>query len=165
MADTTVKGVAALSTSQLNGKGLRVLIVHTRWNAAIVDELTAKSTETLKSYGVSAKDIVIRSVPGSFELPFSVQTLLGSGQFDAAIAIGVLIKGHTMHFEYIADATTNGLMRVGLDTGVPVIFGVLTCLTEEQAFMRAGIGRGADKGHNHGIDWAQAAIEMALLRK
>ncbi|KAJ2442984.1 lumazine synthase [Coemansia sp. RSA 2424] len=84
--------------------------------------------------------------------------------FDAAICIGVLIKGSTMHFEYIADATTNGIMRVGLETGVPVVFGVLTCLTEEQAMQRAGIGRGADKGHNHGTDWGSAAVEMALLR-
>ncbi|KAI7827200.1 6,7-dimethyl-8-ribityllumazine synthase-like protein [Kickxella alabastrina] len=86
------------------------------------------------------------------------------GPFDAAICIGVLIKGSTMHFEYIADAVSHGIMRVGLDTGVPTVFGVLTCLTDEQAMQRAGIGRGEDKGHNHGGDWGSAAVEMALLK-
>ena len=81
--------------------------------------------------------------------------------FDAVIAIGVLIKGHTMHFEYICDSVSNALMRVQLDTGVPVIFGVLTVLEEEQALLRAGIGRGIDKGHNHGEDWGEAAVEIA----
>ncbi|KAJ3218651.1 hypothetical protein HDU67_004704 [Dinochytrium kinnereticum] len=163
MADHTIKGVASLSASQLNGSSLRILIVHTRWNSTVVDELTSKAKSTLIEYGVKEDNIAIQSVPGAFELPFAVQSLLLSGNYHAAIAIGVLIKGHTMHFEYIADATTNGLMKVGLKTKTPVIFGVLTCLTEEQALQRAGIGRDGVKGHNHGIDWAQAAIEMALL--
>ena len=81
--------------------------------------------------------------------------------FDAVIAIGVLIKGATMHFEYICDSVSQGLMRVQLDTGVPVIFGVLTALTDDQALERAGLGRGDDKGHNHGEDWGLAAVEMA----
>jgi len=80
--------------------------------------------------------------------------------FDAVIAIGVLIKGATMHFEYISQSVSQALMRVQLDTGVPVIFGVLTCLTEEQALERAGIGRSV-RGHNHGEDWGSAAVEMA----
>ena len=81
--------------------------------------------------------------------------------FDAVIAIGVLIKGSTMHFEYICESVSHALMRVQLDTGVPVIFGVLTALTDDQALERAGIGRGENKGHNHGEDWASAAVEMA----
>lgn len=80
--------------------------------------------------------------------------------FDAVVAIGVLIKGATMHFEYIAESVSQALMRVQLDTGVPVIFGVLTALTEEQALERAGIGR-VKVGHNHGEDWGSAAVEMA----
>ena len=80
--------------------------------------------------------------------------------FDAVIAIGVLIKGATMHFEYISESVSHALMKVQLDTGVPVIFGVLTALTDEQALERAGIGGGANKGHNHGEDWGLAAIEM-----
>lgn len=78
---------------------------------------------------------------------------------DAVIGIGVLIKGSTMHFEYIADAACHGLMRVGLDAQTPVILGVLTCLTEDQALERAGAGRGEKKGHNHGSDWGVAALE------
>lgn len=78
--------------------------------------------------------------------------------FDAVIAIGVLIKGSTMHFEYICDSVSHGLMKVQLDTGVPVIFGVLTALTEEQALERAGL---ENEGHNHGEDWGLAAVEMA----
>lgn len=87
---------------------------------------------------------------------------MSTAPFDALIAIGVLIKGETMHFEYIADAVSRGLMRVGLDTGVPVIFGVLTVLNEEQAKARAGL---TDGGHNHGTDWGLAAVEMAVKRK
>jgi 6,7-dimethyl-8-ribityllumazine synthase len=83
--------------------------------------------------------------------------------FDAIIAIGVLIKGETMHFEYIADATSHGLMRVQLETGVPVVFGLLTLLTEEQGLERAGLGSG--KKHNHGEDWGSAAVELAIKRK
>lgn len=84
-----------------------------------------------------------------------------SQPFDAVIAIGVLIKGSTMHFEYICEAVTHGLMRVQLDSGVPVVFGVLTALTDDQALDRAGLGRGANgKGHNHGEDWGLAAVEM-----
>jgi 6,7-dimethyl-8-ribityllumazine synthase len=83
-----------------------------------------------------------------------------SQPFDAVIAIGVLIKGSTMHFEYICDAVSHGLMKVQLESNTPVIFGVLTALTEDQALERAGIGKGEDKGHNHGEDWGLAAIEM-----
>lgn len=85
-----------------------------------------------------------------------------STAFDALIAIGVLIKGDTMHFEYIADSVSHGLMRVQLDTGVPVIFGVLTVLSEDQAKARAGVTSG---GHNHGEDWGLAAVEMGGKRK
>jgi 6,7-dimethyl-8-ribityllumazine synthase len=82
--------------------------------------------------------------------------------FDAVIAIGVLIKGSTMHFEYICDSVSHALMRVQLDSGVPVIFGVLTALTEDQALERAGLGTGE---HNHGEDWGSAAVEMASLTR
>lgn len=82
------------------------------------------------------------------------------GPFDAVIAVGVLIKGSTMHFEYICDSVSHGLMKVQLDTGVPIIFGVLTALSDEQALERAGLGRGDHKGHNHGEDWGLAAVEM-----
>jgi 6,7-dimethyl-8-ribityllumazine synthase len=85
-----------------------------------------------------------------------------TGPFDAIIAIGVLIKGETMHFEYIAGSVSDGLMRVSLDTGVPVVFGVLTVLNDEQAKARAGLIEGS---HNHGEDWGLAAVEMGVKRK
>ncbi|KAJ1546724.1 hypothetical protein HK096_004782, partial [Nowakowskiella sp. JEL0078] len=137
---------------------------HTRWNLKIVEALLSGAVATLKAHNVTS--ITVHSIPGSYEIPFAAQTLLASGDYDVAILIGVLIKGSTMHFEYIADATTQGIMRVQLDSKIPCIFGVLTCLTDEQALSRAGIGGYDGKsGHNHGIDWGQAAIEMALLKK
>jgi 6,7-dimethyl-8-ribityllumazine synthase len=86
--------------------------------------------------------------------------------FDAIIAIGVLIKGETMHFEYIADAVSHGLMRLQLDGNIPIIFGLLTLLSEEQGLQRAGIGgSGGSDGHNHGEDWGSAAVELGIKRK
>lgn len=87
------------------------------------------------------------------------------GPFSAAVAIGVLIKGSTQHFEYISESVSHGLMRVQLDTGVPVIYGVLNCNTDEQALVRAGVGKGETKGHNHGEDWGAAAVELAVKTK
>jgi len=109
--------------------------------------------------GGSAGDLLGSSTADLTSLPTGSPS---TGAFDALIAIGVLIKGETMHFEYIADSVSQGLMRVGLDTGVPVIFGVLTVLNDEQAKARAGITAGS---HNHGEDWGLAAIEMAVKRK
>lgn len=86
--------------------------------------------------------------------------------FDAIIAIGVLIKGETMHFEYIADAVSHGLMRLQLEGNVPVIFGLLTLLSEEQGLNRAGIaGKAGNEGHNHGLDWGSAAVELGIKRR
>lgn len=163
--DATIKGLEPKTTGT-DGAGLRILIIHTRWNTAVVSKLVAGCTEQLLASGVASSDIHTVDVPGAYELPFAAKTLLSKGKYDACIPIGVLIKGSTMHFEYIADAVSNGLMRVGLDGNVPVIFGVLTCLTEEQALLRAGIKTtNSENAHNHGIDWANAAVEMALLSK
>ncbi|ROT36986.1 Lumazine synthase [Sodiomyces alkalinus F11] len=180
-----------------DGSGLRIGIVHARWNATIIEPLLTGAKDKLLACGVKESNIVVQSVPGSWELPIAVQRLFAASQiqhskggsesagdllasstadlaafsaaadntkasggpFDAIIAIGVLIKGETMHFEYIADTVSHGLMRVQLDTGVPVIFGVLTVLTDEQAEARAGI-----KGHNHGEDWGLAAVELGVKR-
>lgn len=201
--------------------GLRIGILHSRWNAPIISALVAGTQKALAEAGVLQSNIVIQSVPGSYELPYAAQRMYaasqassnasslvsaatdllmssggeaaatgdaaqGQGQqgpFDAIVAIGVLIKGSTMHFEYICDSVSHGLMRVQLDTGCPVIFGVLTCLTEEQAYTRAGMkgvgGAGAvkkseadeagltygERGHNHGEDWGKAAVEMGMKRR
>lgn len=120
--------------------------------------------KTIDSLGKCGAKFTVQSVPGCFELPFATKSLLlaANGKYHAAISIGVLIKGETMHFEYISSATTDALMRVGLDLCVPVIFGVLTCLDADQANERCGLGS-SEKKHNHGIDWGFAAVEMARL--
>jgi 6,7-dimethyl-8-ribityllumazine synthase len=121
---------------------------HVQAGATAIDLLGAQSFGT--GTPRSATPVPIMSIMNTQNRPF-----------DAVIAIGVLIKGATMHFEYISESVSQALMRVQIDTGVPVIFGVLTTLTEEQALERAGIGRPGNKGHNHGEDWGAAAVEMA----
>jgi 6,7-dimethyl-8-ribityllumazine synthase len=123
------------------------------------------AVEKLKLLNVSEENIIIESVPGSFELPFGTKKFVDKYKklgkpLDAVIPIGVLIKGSTMHFEYICDSVTHQLMRLNFELGLPVIFGVLTCLTDEQAEARAGLIEG--KMHNHGEDWGAAAVEMAV---
>lgn len=121
----------------------------------------ASATDLLGGLGISTPRSVT-PVAGSAAVTTALPILTPHNRpFDAVIAIGVLIKGSTMHFEYICETVSHALMRVQLDSGVPVIFGVLTALTEDQALERAGIGRGVDKGHNHGEDWGAAAVEMA----
>ncbi|KAJ3228488.1 hypothetical protein HK099_000043 [Clydaea vesicula] len=149
-----VKGV--IPSSDLNGENLKVLIVHTRWNSEIVNELVKGAVETLLSNKVKPDNILLHSVPGAYELPFATKKLCKLLKPDSAISIGVLIKGSTMHFEYISEAVSHGLMNVGLELEIPVIFGLLTLLNEQQAGM-------TPDGHNHGIDWGQAAIEMAQI--
>jgi 6,7-dimethyl-8-ribityllumazine synthase len=138
--------------------GFRFAIVVSRFNPEITDGLLAGARDTLAEAEVRTEDIVVVRVPGAFELPLTAQRLAESGRFDAVICLGCLIKGDTMHFEYIADAAAHGLMEAGLTTGVPVTFGVLTTLTDEQAQVRSRAGDG-----NKGREAAQAAVEMATL--
>ena len=160
--DIKQHALAALSSRKTDGKGLRVAIVHTQWNAEVVNSLVLAAQTELWSAGVAPSDVVIVAVSGAYELPYAANRLILSQKLDAVICIGCLIKGDTMHFEYICDAVSQGIMRVQLDTNVPVLFGVLTVLNEEQARDRAGL---SDKGHNHGTEWAQTAVEMARLRE
>ena len=118
---------------------------HVQTGTAVTDLLTGLSFDTSTPRAVAPHPGVVATT---------------SEPFDAVIAIGVLIKGATMHFEYICDSVSHALMKLQLDTGVPVIFGVLTALTDDQALERAGLGRGENKGHNHGEDWGLAAVEM-----
>lgn len=120
----------------------------------------ASQIQSSSSSATSAGDLLGGSTSDLTALSSSSNT--STAAFDALIAIGVLIKGETMHFEYIADAVSHGLMRVQLDTGVPVVFGVLTVLSEDQAKARAGVTSGS---HNHGEDWGLAAVEMGVKRK
>ena len=121
----------------------------------------ATATDLLGGLTFGGSNTPRSSTPALGSSSSAVAATMPSQPFDAVIAIGVLIKGSTMHFEYICESVSHALMRVTLDTGVPVIFGVLTALTDDQALERAGIGRGENRGHNHGEDWALAAIEMA----
>lgn len=156
---------------RLDGFALRVCIIHARWNPTLIHALVEGARSSMLANGVKRSNIVIHSVPGAYELPFACQTLctpsldpLGPQGFDAVIAIGVLIKGETMHFEYISEAVTQGLMRVQLDTRIPIVFGVLTLLDKHQGEARCGLGAHEPK-HNHGEDYGRAAVELGMKRK
>jgi len=136
----------------------RFAVVVSRFNAEVTDGLLAGALSALDAAGVTADARTIVRVPGAFELPVTAQRLAESGRFDAVVCLGCLIKGDTMHFEYLAEAVSQGLSRVALDSGVPVAFGVLTTLTDEQALERARPG-----DENKGAEVARAAIEMASL--
>jgi 6,7-dimethyl-8-ribityllumazine synthase len=137
---------------------MRVAIIVSRFNEEITGGLLAGAREALDEAGVGGDDVTVFEVPGAFEIPLAAKYAAESGQFAAVICLGCLIKGDTMHFEYIADAASQGIMRVGLETGVPVAFGVLTTLTDEQAEQRASPGP-----DNKGREAALAALEMATL--
>jgi 6,7-dimethyl-8-ribityllumazine synthase len=144
--------------SELDGSDIRIGIIRTRWNDEHVTNLVDGAKKALKECKVDEDNIFETSVPGAFELPLAAKLLAMSGTVDAIITAGVLIKGDTMHFEYICDAVSKGIMNVGIQTNTPVIFGVLTCLNEDQVIARSS----AD--NNHGYDWGKTAVEMALLK-
>jgi 6,7-dimethyl-8-ribityllumazine synthase len=138
--------------------GFRFAIIVSRFNEDITEGLLAGAREALAQAAVDEEDVTVVRVPGAFEIPITAQRLTESGRFDAVICLGCLIKGDTMHFEFIATAASHGIMDVSTSTGVPVAFGVLTTLTEEQAVERSKPG--AD---NKGREAALAAIEMVTL--
>jgi 6,7-dimethyl-8-ribityllumazine synthase len=144
--------------ADLDASGMRIALVVARFNADITELLLDGARRTLDKYGATDVDIV--RVPGAFELPLVARTLAQSGRVDAVICIGAVVRGDTPHFEYVAGECAAGITRVSLDTGVPVIFGVLTVDTREQALDRIG----GTEGHK-GEEAAATAIEMvALLR-
>ncbi len=146
-------GSPDLTTPQ--AEGLRVAVVAAQWHTVVMHGLLAGARRALADAGV---DPVVVRVPGSFELPVAAARLAGNG-FDAVVALGVVIRGGTPHFDYVCSAATTGLTDVSVNTGVPVGFGVLTCDTEEQALDRAGLdGSSEDKGY----EAAQAAVVTAL---
>jgi 6,7-dimethyl-8-ribityllumazine synthase len=136
----------------------RVAILVARFNQEITDGLLAGAQDALAGAGLPADALTVLRVPGAFELPVTAMRLAESGRFDALVCLGCLIKGDTMHFEYIAEATAHGLMEVSVATGIPVAFGVLTTTTEQQAIERAAPGP-----ENKGREAALAALEMAGL--
>ena len=144
----------------LQGKGLKFAIVASRFNEFIGTKLLGGAKDCLIRHGVPEGDIDLAWVPGSFEIPLVAQRLAASGRYDGIICVGAVIRGNTPHFDYVAAEVTKGIAQVQLDTGVPVMFGVLTTDTIEQAVERAGT-----KAGNRGWDAALAAVEMANLLK
>lgn len=138
----------------------RIAILATRWNTEVVDALVAGAQACLADWGVAAKNIGEFRAPGAYELPLATQALLKSRRWDGVVALGTVIRGDTPHFDFVAGECARGLMRVQLDTGKPVGFGVLTVNTAEQAFERAQPG-----GTNKGYEAAAAMLEMLRLTR
>jgi 6,7-dimethyl-8-ribityllumazine synthase len=143
---------------KLDARGLRFAIVVSRFNNLITERLLSGAMEALEGSGAARADIKIVGVPGAFELPLAAKKLATKGGYDALIAIGCVIRGETSHYDYVCSETARGLQLAQMDTGVPIIFCVLTCETQEQAMARAG-GDHGNKGYDSGL----AAIEMARL--
>lgn len=141
-------------------KDLKFGIIVGRFNEFIGGKLLSGAIDALKRHGAQEDDIEITWVPGAFEIPFIAKKLAASGKYDAIICLGAVIRGSTPHFDYVSSEVSKGIANVSLETGVPVIFGVLTTDTIEQAIERAGT-----KSGNKGFDAAVTAIEMANLLK
>ena len=142
----------------LNGQGLRVAVVVARFNEVVTHQLLSGALDTLARHGVRDDDVSVAWVPGAFELPLIAKTLAKTQRFDSIICLGAVIRGETGHYEMVAGQASGGTGAVGMDTGVPTIFGVLTTETIEQALNRAG-----GKSGNVGSSAAMAAIETARL--
>ena len=142
----------------LNGKGFRFAIVASRWNDSLVSRLVAGALEALHEASVSYEAITVYRVPGSFEIPLCALKAAQSQQFDAVICLGVIIRGDTPHFDYVAAETARGITEVNLRTGVPALFGIITANTVEQAKARAGV-----RHDNKGYEAALAAMEVVNL--
>ena len=143
---------------QLSATGLRFAIVVSRFNSFITERLLAGALDALRAAGAAAEAIEIVRVPGSFEIPLAAKKIASGGRADAVVAIGCVLRGETSHYEYICNEVARGVQLAQMDTGVPVIFSVLTCDTLEQAIDRAGL-KGGNKGYEAGL----AAVEMANL--
>jgi len=145
---------------ELTARGLRFAIAVSRFNSFITDRLLAAALDALQRSGAQQGDVEVVHVPGAFELPLTAKKLALTGKYDALIAIGCVIRGETAHYDYVCSETSRGLQLAQMDTGVPVIFCVLTCDTLEQAIDRAGL-----KGGNKGFEAGLGAIEMAQLSR
>ena len=140
--------------AELNGEGLRVGIVQSRFNAPICDALRASCLAELERLGVAEQDVFVCAVPGALEIPVALRQLAQSQEFDALIALGAVVRGETYHFEVVSDRSAHGVMEVSLEYGVPIANAILTVDTDEQAHART-----AEKG----ADAARVAVEMANL--
>ncbi|TYP00263.1 6,7-dimethyl-8-ribityllumazine synthase [Geothermobacter ehrlichii] len=145
---------------KLEARGVKIALVVSRFNSFICDRLLEGALDALVRHGAEEKDLTIVKVPGAFEIPLTAQKLATSSKYDAVICLGAVIRGSTPHFDYVSAEVSKGIAAVGLETGVPVIFGVLTTDTIEQAVERAG-----SKAGNKGAEAAISAIEMVNLCK
>lgn len=143
---------------QLNAEGKRFAMVAARYNEIVSSRLISGARDCLERHGASTEDVELYRVPGSFEIPLVAKKLADSGDFDAVVCLGTVIRGETPHFDFVASETARGVGQAGMDTGVPVIFGVVTTDTVEQAVDRAGGRTG-----NRGAEAALSAIEMTNL--
>lgn len=152
--------MANVFEGHLVSEGLKYAIVVGRFNEFITSKLLSGAMDALKRHGAKEEEINVAWVPGAFEIPFAAQKLAESGKYDAVITLGTVIRGSTTHYDYVCNEVAKGVAAVGLKTGVPTIFGVVTTENIEQAIERAGT-----KAGNKGWDAAMAAIEMANLTK
>lgn len=150
--------MAHVFEGNLVSKGLKYAIVVGRFNEFITSKLLSGALDALKRHGVQDDEVSVAWVPGAFEIPFAAQKLAESGKYDAVITLGSVIRGSTSHYDYVCNEVAKGVAAIGLKTGVPTIFGVVTTENIEQAIERAGT-----KAGNKGWDAAMAAIEMANL--
>jgi 6,7-dimethyl-8-ribityllumazine synthase len=158
---TTEKFKPVKTTGGLNAAGLRIGVVVSQFNNFITDRLLAGALGALERGGADEKKIQVVHVPGSFELPLAAKKMAAGGNFDSIICIGCILRGETSHYDVVVSETARGIQLAQLDTGVPLIFCVLTCDTLEQAIDRAGL-KGGNKGYEAGL----GAIEMGhLMRK
>jgi len=144
----------------LSGAGLRFGIIVSRFNSFITERLLQGALDALQRAGATDKDVEVVHVPGSFELPLTAKKLAAAGRHHALIAIGCILRGETAHYDYVCSETARGLQLAQMDSGVPIMFCVLTCDTLEQAIDRAGL-----KGGNKGFEAGLGAVEMAQLLK
>lgn len=140
------------------GEGLKIAIVASRFNEFITSKLIGGAEDCLLRHGVNGDDITLAWVPGAFEIPVAAKKLAKSGDYDAVIALGAVIRGATSHYDYVCAEVSKGIAQVSMETGVPVLFGVVTTDTIEQAIERAGT-----KAGNKGTDCAMGALEMVNL--
>ncbi|HLW43508.1 MAG TPA: 6,7-dimethyl-8-ribityllumazine synthase [Candidatus Acidoferrales bacterium] len=145
---------------ELKASGLRFGIVVSRFNSFITERLLTAAMDALERAGAASNDVSVVRVPGAFELPLAAKKLAATGRYDALIAIGCVLRGETTHYDYVCSETARGLQLAQMDSGLPIIFCVLTCDTLEQAIDRAGL-----KGGNKGFEAGLAAIEMAQLAR
>lgn len=142
----------------LNADGFRFAIIVSRWNSFLTEKLVEGALDGLERLGANENAVEIFKVPGSFELPLTAQKVAASGKFDAVICLGVVIRGETPHFDYVAGEAAKGVGQAATQTGVPVLFGVVTADTLEQAINRAGV-----KAGNKGFEAAMSAVEIVNL--